>query len=112
MKQYSINSKHRVRLGNTPFILTEFSRQAWLDGFQSVRYADLSGTSETATYFPLWLVTYWNSMLDIKKKNILQWIKSRDWVTVQLKQRKSNRRREQAETAIIMLSMRSSFSWG
>jgi len=90
--------------------LVEFSRQAWLDGFQSVRYAHLrSGTgSGTVTCFPLWVITFWNEILDVKKIRG-RWITSRDWIKVQLKQNKSMERREMAEQASNMLNV---LPWG
>ena len=47
-------------------------------------------------------------MLDIKKIST-KWVKSRDWIAVQLKQRKSVERRQLAQTASIMLT---NLSWG
>jgi hypothetical protein len=86
--------------------LVEFSRHAWLDGFQSVRYTHLH--SEVVTCFPLWVITFWNEVLDVKKIRA-RWITSRDWIKVQLKQKKSIERREMAEQASNMLSV---LPWG
>ena len=88
--------------------LVEFSRQAWLDGFQSVCYVHLADGAETTTSFPMWVITYWNTVLDIKKIST-KWIKSHDWITVQLKQKKSVERRQLAQTASIMLT---NLPWG
>ena len=90
--------------------LVEFRRQAWLNGFQSVRYAHLrSGAGSGAvTCFPLWVITFWNEVLDVKKIRG-RWITSRDWIKVQLKQKKSIERREMAEQASNMLSI---LPWG
>jgi hypothetical protein len=99
-----------LRIPETSHIkkLEEFSRQAWLDGFQSVCYAHLQDGATTVTYFPLWLITFWNSVLDVKKIST-KWIKSRDWITAQLRQRKSIERRTLAQTASIMLT---NLPWG
>ena len=90
--------------------LVEFSRQAWLDGFMSVRYAHLQPGSETTTgtLFPLWVVSYWNKVLDIKQISN-KWLKSHDWITKQLKQNKGAERRLLAEEASIMLTL---LPWG
>jgi len=73
--------------------LVEFSRQAWLDGFQSIHYIHLADGAEMTTSFLMWVITYWNSVLDIKKIST-KWVKSRDWITVQLKQKKSIEQRQ------------------
>jgi len=88
--------------------LEEFGRQAWLDDFQSVRYAHLQDGAITVTYFPLWLITFWNRVLEVKKIS-REWIKSRDWITAQLKQKKFIERRTLAQTASIMLT---NLPWG
>ncbi|KIM35516.1 hypothetical protein M413DRAFT_32458 [Hebeloma cylindrosporum] len=87
----------RLRLLPTPDCstvrqLVEFSRQAWLDGFTSIRYAHLQAGSETTTFFPF-----------------TKWLKGRDWITKQLKQNKSVERRLLAEEASILLTL---LPWG
>ena len=91
---------------NTVQQLVKFSPQAWLDGFRSVHYAHLQ--SGTITCFPLWVITFWSEVLDIKKIHG-RWITSRDWIRVQLKQKKSTERREMAEQATNMLNI---LPWG
>jgi hypothetical protein len=95
---------------NTVQQLVEFSRQAWLDGFQSVHYAHLQSGSGSGTVncFPLWVITFWNEVLDIRKI-CARWITSRDWIRVQLKQKKSTEHREMAEQASNMLNV---LPWG
>ena len=88
--------------------LVEFSRQAWLDGFTSVHYSHLQSASETTTLFPLWVISYWNKVLDIKKISN-KWLKSRDWITKQLRQNKSTECRLLAEETSIMLTV---LPWG
>jgi hypothetical protein len=56
----------------------------------------------------LWVVSYWNKVLDIKQISN-KWLKSRDWITKQLKQNKSAERRLRAEEASIMLIL---LPWG
>jgi hypothetical protein len=66
----------------------EFSQQAWLDGFKSVCYAHLQSGSETTTLFPLWVMSYWNKVVDIKQISV-KWLNSRDRITKQLRQNRS-----------------------
>jgi hypothetical protein len=37
--------------------LEQVGRQAWLDGFKSVKYAHLG--DGVSTHFPLWLISFW-----------------------------------------------------
>jgi hypothetical protein len=86
----------------------ELCRQAWLDGFTSIRYAHLQSGSETTTSFPLWVVSYWNKVVDIKQIST-KWLNSRDWITKQLRQNRSAEHRLLAEEASIMLTL---LPWG
>lgn len=68
--------------------LVHASRQAWLDGYKSIMYNNLSGS--VVTRFPLWVLTYWNDILDFKRDVRGPWIKSSDWLAQQKKQCKRN----------------------
>ncbi|KAJ7127798.1 hypothetical protein C8R44DRAFT_733221 [Mycena epipterygia] len=39
-------------------------KQAWLDGYTSVKYRHSTG--DTVTDFPLWTISFWNSVMDIR----------------------------------------------
>jgi len=43
--------------------LVDLQHQAWLDGFQSVKYVHLSDA--VTTHYPLWLVSFWAAVLDL-----------------------------------------------
>ncbi|KAJ6622225.1 hypothetical protein B0H10DRAFT_2214583 [Mycena sp. CBHHK59/15] len=57
------------------------SRQSWLDGTQSVIYSHLGGS---VTHFPLWVLTYWAAVGDIKDAWGC-WRASQAWVNHQKK---------------------------
>jgi hypothetical protein len=42
----------------------ESRRQAWLDGYQSVKYCHLHDS--VATHFPLWLISFWAEALELR----------------------------------------------
>jgi hypothetical protein len=48
--------------------LVKLQGQAWLDGFQSIRYMHLSDA--VTSHFPFWLVSFWAAALDLCKKNL------------------------------------------
>ncbi|KAJ7692226.1 hypothetical protein B0H17DRAFT_934211, partial [Mycena rosella] len=66
--------------------LFQAKNQAWLDGFTSIRYAHLSG--DTVTYFPLWVISFWNDVVDIRSQVRKPWTDARDWVKKQMEQKK------------------------
>ncbi|KAJ7660529.1 hypothetical protein B0H17DRAFT_1212533 [Mycena rosella] len=73
--------------------LVEQSRQAWLDGFQSVMYSHLSGG--VVTHFPLWVLTFWLAVVDFKRDVRVPWTKCSDWLAQQKKGSKKNPAREE-----------------
>ncbi|KAJ7689640.1 hypothetical protein B0H14DRAFT_2652727 [Mycena olivaceomarginata] len=76
------------------------SRQCWLDGVQFVVYSHLGGA---VTHFPLWVLTYWSAVHDIKRD---AWA----WVNCQKKVGKKNPGRAAlAEETSMMLAM---VPWG
>ncbi|TFK36769.1 hypothetical protein BDQ12DRAFT_724948 [Crucibulum laeve] len=64
MTETMILSLHWLPIPNAGLVcqLYKAGKQRWLDGFKSVMYAHLPGKS--VTHFPLWVVTYWNAVLD------------------------------------------------
>jgi hypothetical protein len=91
--------------------LVNHGQQAWLDSFRSIHFAHLSDSltsSENISYFPLWVITYWQNVVDVKQTRS-HWIKSCDWITTQIKQKKSAERQHLAEMANILLL---SLPWG
>jgi hypothetical protein len=104
-----ITSTHLIKLRHlsTPDAatvqeLSTLGHQAWLDGYQSIYHAHLIPNLSEVIHFPMWIITYWKSVVDIKNVSG-NWVKSRDWIMTQFKQNKSAERRELAETASIML---------
>ncbi|KAJ6597417.1 hypothetical protein B0H10DRAFT_2232040 [Mycena sp. CBHHK59/15] len=74
------------------------AKQAWLDGFTSVKYAHISG--DTVTHCPFWIVTIWNTILDIRIQVRKPWTDATDWVRKQLQQKKkADVRQAAAETS-------------
>ena len=59
----------------TPLVvrkLVEIQHQAWLDGYQSIRYIHLHDT--VMTHFPLWLISFWAAIADLRKNSYKLWI--------------------------------------
>ncbi|KAJ7881737.1 hypothetical protein B0H14DRAFT_3759288 [Mycena olivaceomarginata] len=84
------------------------SRQCWLDGVQSVVYSHLGGSA--VTHFPLWILTYWSSVHDIKHDAWVPWRNCQAWVNRQKKVgRKNPDRVALAEETSMMLAM---VPWG
>ncbi|KAJ8594099.1 hypothetical protein M405DRAFT_858399 [Rhizopogon salebrosus TDB-379] len=75
--------------------LVEFRNQAWLDGYQSVKYTHLCDS--VATYFPLWLITLWATVLDLQKTVRKPWVQAREWLGMEMRQQRSRERRALAE---------------
>jgi hypothetical protein len=83
------------------------SRQCWLDGVQSVVYSHLGGA---ITHFPLWVLTYWSAVHDIKRDAWVPWRNCQVWVNRQKKMGKTNPTRAAlAEETSMMLAM---VPWG
>ncbi|KAJ6459829.1 hypothetical protein DFH09DRAFT_1348806 [Mycena vulgaris] len=77
-------------------------KQAWLDGFTSVKYAHLPG--DTVTNFPLWIITFWNLVvIDMRIQVRKPWTDATEWVKTQLKQKKrSDIRQVATETSRLL----------
>ncbi|KAJ6630032.1 hypothetical protein B0H10DRAFT_1939273 [Mycena sp. CBHHK59/15] len=56
--------------------LVECSRQAQLDGYQSLMYSHLS--TGVTTHYPLWVLTYWNTLVDFKHDVRRPWVKCQE----------------------------------
>lgn len=89
--------------------LVECSRQAWLDGFQSITYNHLSDT--VVTHFPLLVLTYWDAVTDFRRDVRGPWVKSSDWLGQQKKlaAKKNLAHAGQVEEATLLLRM---LPWG
>ncbi|KAJ7817258.1 hypothetical protein B0H14DRAFT_2293953, partial [Mycena olivaceomarginata] len=88
--------------------LFEKSGQAYLDGSRSLMYSHLS--TGVTTHFPLWVLTYWNTLVDFKRDVRGPWIKAQEWTRQQAKL--SKRIPEKAavvEETMLMLGM---LLWG
>jgi hypothetical protein len=83
------------------------SRQCWLDGVQSVIYSHVGGV---VTHFPLWILTYWARVSEIKCDARGHWRKSQEWINRQKKTNKVNPTLAAlAEDTVVMLA---SLPWG
>ncbi|KAJ7114985.1 hypothetical protein C8R44DRAFT_881033 [Mycena epipterygia] len=82
--------------------LVESSRQAWLDGFESITYNHLSDT--VVTHFPLWVLTYWKAVVDFRRDVRGPWVKSSDWLGQQKKlaAKKNLAHAGQVEAALLL----------
>ncbi|KAJ7690921.1 hypothetical protein B0H14DRAFT_3906344 [Mycena olivaceomarginata] len=57
--------------------LIESSWQAYLDGYRSLMYSHIS--SDVTTHFPLWVLTYWNALVDFKRNFHGPWVQAQTW---------------------------------
>ncbi|KAJ7106623.1 hypothetical protein C8R44DRAFT_596258, partial [Mycena epipterygia] len=67
--------------------LFQDKNQAWLDGFTSVKYAHISG--DGVTHFPLWVISFWNDVIDIRLQVRKPWTDARDWLKKQMEHKKN-----------------------
>jgi hypothetical protein len=81
--------------------LTNIGRQAWLDGFKSVKYVHIS--DGVSTHFPLWLISFWSDVYNIRTTARDPWVKAKTWFAMELQQKKSLHRRIYAEDVNILL---------
>jgi hypothetical protein len=82
--------------------LVDLQHQAWLDGFQSVRYVHLSDA--VTTHFPLWLVSFWDAVVDLRKNVYAPWSTAREWLNAEIRQNRSVERHELAGDAKVLLA--------
>jgi hypothetical protein len=50
-----------------------------------------------ATYFPLWLISLWETFIDLQANICQPWLRARDWLCAETKAYKSTERQELAE---------------
>jgi hypothetical protein len=81
--------------------LVEFGHQAWLDGYQSMKYTHLCDS--VTTHFPLWLIALWATVLDLQKMVQKPWVQAREWLGTELWQQRSRERHALAEDAKAFL---------
>lgn len=87
--------------------LLEVGQQAWLDGFQSVRYIHLCDA--VTTHFPLWVVNFWVDVFFLQNTVRKPWVEAKIWLSAEKRQKVSIERHEAAEDASAMLS---ALPWG
>ncbi|KAM6495235.1 hypothetical protein JOM56_009858, partial [Amanita muscaria] len=76
-------------------------RQAWLEGYNSVKYAHIA--EKTGAHFPLWVITFWNCVLDIRAKIRKPWHEAQHWLQKQMYNPRSAERRRLARQANELL---------
>jgi hypothetical protein len=87
--------------------LTNIGCQAWLDGFKSVKYVHIG--DGVSTHFPLWLISFWSDVYNIRTTAHDPWVKAKAWLATELQQKKSLHRRTYVEDVNILLS---ELPWG
>ncbi|KAJ7843624.1 hypothetical protein B0H14DRAFT_3456015 [Mycena olivaceomarginata] len=79
------------------------SRQCWSDGTQSIVYSHIGGD---VNHFPLWVLTYWSAVVDIKRDPWGPWHNCQQWINKYRKPTQKNPHHAAlAEEASLMLSM-------
>ena len=81
--------------------LVELQYQAWLDGFQSIKYVHISNT--VGTHFPLWLISFWAEVVDLQRIMCKPWISPKKWLQAEIQLGKSNKHGQLAEHAQVFL---------
>ncbi|KAJ7913609.1 hypothetical protein B0H13DRAFT_1873734 [Mycena leptocephala] len=79
------------------------ANQAWLDGFTSIKYEHLSG--EAITHFPLWVISFWMAVIDIRLQVRKPWTSARDWLKKQMEHKKNPEIRKQAAIVAKLLGI-------
>jgi hypothetical protein len=82
--------------------LVELKRQAWFNGYKSVKYVHLHDA--VTTHFPLWLVLFWEAVIDLHRSAIKLWAAAKEWLSVEICQKRSSERRQVAEDARAFLA--------
>jgi hypothetical protein len=83
--------------------LVQDGQQAWLDGFKSVKYGHLA--VDAGTHFPLWVISFWNTVIDIRSDVRKPWIGARDWLKKQMEQKKNPQVRTHATDVTKLLGV-------
>ncbi|KAM6496341.1 hypothetical protein JOM56_009047, partial [Amanita muscaria] len=90
----------------TASVITELSRalpQAWIDGYESIQYAHLPG--KATTHFPLWVITFWSSVVKLRGRVRKYWHNARLWLERQMRDPHSPERRRLAREANDLLAL-------
>jgi hypothetical protein len=87
--------------------LVQIRHQAWLNGFKSVKYTHLS--TGVTTHFPLWLISFWNEVHELRTTVRNPWIKAKAWLMTELHQNKALQCRTYVEDVNILLT---ELPWG
>jgi hypothetical protein len=82
--------------------LEQVGRQAWLDGFKSVKYAHIG--DGVLTHFPLWLISFWSEVHNLQATVHDPWIKAKAWLNGEMHQKKSISRCTHVEDVNILLT--------
>jgi hypothetical protein len=82
--------------------LVELKHQAWLDGCKSVKYIHLHDS--VTTHFPMWLVSFWDSVIDMQNGIIKPWVAAKEWLAAEIRQKRSIERRQVAEDVRAFLA--------
>jgi hypothetical protein len=82
--------------------LVELCHQAWLDGYQSVRYVHLSDT--VTTHCPLWVISFWALVVDLCKNVQKPWVEAKEWLNAEVCKVRFIERKQLAEDAIVFLA--------
>ncbi|KAE9395284.1 hypothetical protein BT96DRAFT_997784 [Gymnopus androsaceus JB14] len=85
------------------------ARQLIMDGAQSVIYAHIS--TGAMTKFPLWVIMFWEEVLDAQVKSKDPWSQAKAWLDKKLKEKKKNGRVEERKKAEEVLEMLGLLPW-
>jgi hypothetical protein len=104
VSEASLARLRRLPVPNTSMVrkLVDLQHQAWLDGYQSVKYIHLSDA--VTTHYPLWLVSFWAAVLDLQKNVYMPWSTAREWLNAEIRQNRSVEWRELARDAKVLLA--------
>jgi hypothetical protein len=83
--------------------LVEFRRQAWLDGFQSVKYSHLH--DGVTTLCPFWVISFWAKTFNLHKMVCKPWIRAKQWLKAEVWQKIFKEHRQLVEQATIFLAV-------
>ncbi|THU78574.1 hypothetical protein K435DRAFT_876486 [Dendrothele bispora CBS 962.96] len=79
--------------------ISSVSRQQWLDGARSISYAHVENTVS----YPLWVISFWNTVLENRNNVRRPWHLARTWNNKQLNSCKYPHRQTEAQVADTLL---------
>lgn len=88
-------------------MLRENVGQAWLDGFKTTKYTHLHDS--VTTNFPLWVISFWMAVMDLRETVKSPWMESKAWLAKQIRQHTNPGLRSLAEEASVLLAR---LPWG